>query len=466
MAERVKYLFKNMGILTISSFASKILVFLLVPLYTSILSTSEYGTYDLVVSTISLIYPILTMNIYDAVMRYCLDKNCSNDDIAVIASKKVLFSILFCGVALLVIGGFNLIPEIGGLKVYIFLYYVSYVINQFFVQFAKGLEKVSLMGIAGVISTLIMVGCNLLFLLVLKMGLPGFFIANILAQAVPTVFYFFNIKFWKYIKTFKSNKALEKQMLIYCLPLIFTTLGWWINNVADRYVVTFICGIAANGILSVAYKIPSIINVLQGIFIQAWQISAIKEYGESDTSSFYGKTFTVLNLFMSLACAVLILFTKPLAHILYSNEFFEAWKYVPFLMISTVLNCSSGFVGPILAAQKDSKSMAISSIYGSIVNIILNFILVYMIGIQGATIATVISSYLIYHFRLKAAKNEIVIFSYWKVLVSWGLLMCQAIIEIYFSIWSIEILLIAGIIAINIKEISEIMKKVFCLLKK
>ena len=75
MAERVKYLFKNMGILTISSFASKILVFLLVPLYTSILSTSEYGTYDLVVSTISLIYPILTMNIYDAVMRYCLDKN-------------------------------------------------------------------------------------------------------------------------------------------------------------------------------------------------------------------------------------------------------------------------------------------------------------------------------------------------------------------------------------------------------
>ena len=68
------YLIKNMGILTISNFSSKILVFLLVPLYTSVLSTKEYGTYDLAVSTATLLYPILTLNIVDAVMRFLMDK--------------------------------------------------------------------------------------------------------------------------------------------------------------------------------------------------------------------------------------------------------------------------------------------------------------------------------------------------------------------------------------------------------
>ena len=65
-----KYLFKNIGLLTISQFGTKILVFLLVPLYTSVLSTSEYGTYDLFVTTINLLVPIVTLNLSDAVLLF------------------------------------------------------------------------------------------------------------------------------------------------------------------------------------------------------------------------------------------------------------------------------------------------------------------------------------------------------------------------------------------------------------
>ena len=75
--KKSEYLLKNMGILTLSNFASKILVFLLVPIYTSILSTEEYGSYDLAVSTATLLFPILTLNIVDAVMRFSMDKDYS-----------------------------------------------------------------------------------------------------------------------------------------------------------------------------------------------------------------------------------------------------------------------------------------------------------------------------------------------------------------------------------------------------
>ena len=110
-------------------------------------------------------------------------------------------------------------------------------------------------------------------------------------------------------------------MLIYSVPLIATVVGWWVNSCADKYIVTFILGISANGLLSVSYKIPQIINTIQGIFTQAWQISAIKEYGSSDTADFYGKTFIVINLMMCIVCSFLIFMTRPLAYILYANDF-------------------------------------------------------------------------------------------------------------------------------------------------
>lgn len=460
MNQRSKYLFKNLGILTISNFASKILVFLLVPLYTSVLTTAEYGTYDLVVSTASLLYPLLTINIVDAVMRFCMDKTCSNEEIAVIGIKYVSFSITIVGFCLSIFYFFHFVPSLDGLKIYIFLYYLSYVLNQYFIQFAKGLEKVKEMGIAGVLSTVVMLGANILFLLAFKLGLRGFFAANILAQATPVIYYFVCLRYWNFIKNLKTNKKLEKQMIIYCMPLIFTVLGWWVNSAADKYVVTFICGIAANGILSVSYKIPSILNTFQGIFTQAWQISAIKEYGEKDVAAFYGRTFTYLNVIMSAVCSWLIILSKPLARILYSYEFYAAWQYVPFLLISSVLNCASGFIGPILSAKKNSKLMAWSAIYGSAANIVMNIVFVYIIGVQGATIATVISSFIIYFVRKRSVKNEFEVRNYWKVLITWGMLCIQALIEIYTPVWYLEIVFMAFLLVLNWSVLSEALKTI------
>lgn len=64
---------KNTILFTISSFSSKILSFLLVPLYTSVLSTADYGTADMVYTTSSLIVFAVALNISDAVLRYAID---------------------------------------------------------------------------------------------------------------------------------------------------------------------------------------------------------------------------------------------------------------------------------------------------------------------------------------------------------------------------------------------------------
>lgn len=460
MNYKYKYLFKNLGILTISNFASKILVFLLVPLYTSCLSTSEYGTYDLIISAIQLIFPIITVNIIDAVMRYAMDKEVRKNDIAVIGLRFIVQGIVGVGILLFFNYKFNIMPGIKGLEVYVFLYYLFYTLNQFLIQFAKGLEKVGVMGFAGVLGTAVMLISNVICLLVLKKGLIGFFVANIVSQALPAMYLAVVLEIKKYICNFKTNDKLKREMIKYSAPLIFATLGWWVNNAADKFFVTFFVGVSGNGLLSVSYKIPSILNTVQSIFIQAWQISAIKEYTSKDKGSFYGNAFIALNIIMCLVGAGLIMLSKPIAHILYAKDFFIAWEYVPFLIISSVVNSAAGFLGPILSAQKNSKAMAKSALYGIVFNLIFNYILILFWGIQGATIATAISSLIIYLVRRNAVSTQILIKREVKVYMGWIALCVMAIMEIYNIKWYIEIIVVLYIVFINYKELLSTLNKI------
>jgi len=458
MSSRVKYLFKNVGILTISSFATKILGFLLVPLYTSVLTTSDYGIYDLITSTIALLFPIFSMNIVDGVMRFCMDKNYEQGNVAKVGIKYIVLNVIFVSFFITIIKLFNIIPAISEYIPLIYIMYFLSSFNTYFIQLAKGMEKVKDLGIMGFISSVVTIGLNILFLVTLKLGIKGFFLTNIIGQLVACSYYFIRLRFWKLIKTEDIsfvNKDLEKNMLKYSLPLITTTIGWWVNGASDKYVVTLFCGVAANGILSVAYKIPNIINTLESIFISAWQISAIKEYDTENVSNFYVRLFLIFNTLLSFACTCLIILSKPFARILFRNEFYEAWQYCPFLLISTVLNAASGFIGPILSAKKDSKTLALSALIGAGANIIMNFIFVYFIGVQGAAIATAISSFIIFYVRKIKVRDELPVKRFWTVLVTWIILAGQSLIEIYTKFWYMEIICIIMIIILNLPVLKD-----------
>lgn len=458
--DRTKYLLKNVGLLTISNFSTKILVFLLVPLYTSVLTTSEYGIYDLIISTVSLLYPIFTLNISDAVMRFTMDNRYKNESVITLGFKYISISAIITAIVAYVL---SLLGIWEGLRIYFLLYYIFYVFNQFFTQMAKGLEKIFEMAVSGVLSTLVMVIGNIVFLLFFECGLNGFFLAVILSQALPTVYLCISMKVWHYVNFGEQDKKVTKTMLNYSVPLIATTLGWWVNNSLDKYEVTLLCGVAANGLLSVSYKIPSILNVVQQIFIQAWQISAIKEYEEHESRNFYGKTFTTINMMMCASCAVLILLTRPLASILYAKEFYVAWEFVPFLLISSVLNCAAGLLGPILSAKQDTKTMMWSAIFGACVNAVLNFILIICIGIQGATIATLISSSVIFYIRRRGVGQDILIEDrYW---INWILLILQACIEVTIGNYIVELIIIVFLIVVNIRIIRDVLQKGMKMLK-
>ncbi len=463
MNKKYSYLLKNIGILTISNFGSKILSFILIPLYTSILSTEQYGLFDLYTTTILLLIPILTLDIVQSVMRFSLDQTCDRQAVFKVGMNRIVKSSIIIIIIVFINYIFNLIPIFNSFPIFFIALFILECFYSLFSQFARGCENIRAVAIAGLINSIIMLLTNILFLMVFKMGIDGYFFAYILSYLFSIIYLIFKLKILNIVDKCRVDKNLKNKMERYSKPLIISDISWWFNNVSDRYTVTWLCGVASNGIYSVAYKIPSILNVFQSIFNQAWTISAVKEF-DSKNISFFSNIYKVYNCGMVIICSLLIVINKLIAKILFSNEFFLAWQYSPFLMISVVFGALSGLLGGIFSASKNSSSLAKTTFVGALINISLNIFLVYFMGPIGAAISTLISYFVVWLLRYISVKKILNInIKLTKDICAYIILLIQSSIYFidvnYIILYLLEILFICIIIVIYARELKFIFNK-------
>lgn len=401
------YLIKNVGLLTLSSFATKLLSFFLVPLYTSVLTTAEYGTYDLFGTTVGVLLPILSLNVQEGVLRFALDKDYDRGALVTVGVRHTLIGlgIVAAGLAALLISG--LFPMRADYAVYFLLMYLTQALVGFVTYYVRGVGRIQDLSISSVIASVVTIALNILFLLPLHMGLKGYFLANAIGPLVQVAWLAFVSRMPQDTHLLRKYSEQAREILAYSRPLIANSIAWWVNNVSDRYVVIFFCGMAANGVYSVAGKIPSILNIVQSIFNQAWTLSSVKDFDPEDKDGFFSKTYASYGCLLTIACSAIIVADKPLARFLYANDFYEAWQYVPWLTIAILFGSLSGYLGGFFTAVKDSKEFARSTSIGAAANIALNFALVPFVGPLGAAVATAVSYVLVWSLRFAHSKRYI-----------------------------------------------------------
>lgn len=397
---KYRYLAKNMGLLTLSSFATKILSFFLVPLYTSVLTTEQYGTYDLFSTTVGVLVPILTLNVQEAVLRFAIDKDYDRGALVTVGIRYMLAATGIVVAGLVAMLGTGLFPLGISYAVYFLLMFLAYALSGFVSFYARGIDRIRELSISSVIASVVTIALNIIFLLPLQMGLDGYFLANVIGPLVQTLYLGVVARVPRDTHLLKRYSAEEREMTRYSAPMIANSIGWWINSFSDRYIVIFFCGVAANGVYSVASKIPAILSVFTTIFNQAWTLSSIKEFDPADRDGFFAHTYAAYNCLMTLLCSVIILLDKPLARFLYANDFYDAWQYVPWLCIAIVFGATTGLLGGFFAAVKDTGEFARTTMAGAVVNVVLNFATVPLIGPHGAAVSTMVSSIVVWALRL------------------------------------------------------------------
>lgn len=440
-------------------------MFLLVPLYTSILSTADYGKYDFIQTTVGILVPVLTLNIYESVMRYAIDRSYSLSEVFSVGIHYCIIGNLLIILFLFVNDLFVLNVFIKEFSLYFFLFFFLNSFSDVISATARGLGKFKSVAISGVIGSSISIVMNILCLCVLNWGIDGYFIANIIGVLSQMIYLAVAVHCWKYLSLKTHDFETKNEMLKYSIPTIANAISWWINNLADRYILIFLCDVSVNGIYSVASKIPAILNVLQNVFSQAFMLSAVKEFDADDRNGFFRNTFTLYNFLLILFCSLIICFDKFLAHFLYANEFFTAWKYAPFLTISIIFGSLSGYAGSIFATIKRSDYFVRCSGTGAIANILMNFIFVPKMGALGAAIATTFSYWIVYlvsvyylhktmNIKLASIKDNI---AYMVLFFQSILLLIEY--DSYFIEYIIQFAIVTSLIILYSKEIKYIIKK-------
>lgn len=187
-------LISNTVLFGVSTFGSKFLSFLLTPFYTRILSSAEYGVTDLLIQTGNLIIPLASIGIANGVIRFGLERNSDKSSVFTTGLLTMLGGFL----ALLAFS--PLLGEIEFLSGYLWLlllYVLMANLHALCNQFARAMGHVQLFALDGVLCTLLVIGFDILFLAVFRIGITGYVLANVLADGIAALFVFLHAKQWR-----------------------------------------------------------------------------------------------------------------------------------------------------------------------------------------------------------------------------------------------------------------------------
>ncbi len=395
--DKYKKLAKNTLIFSLGSFSSKILGILLVRVYTSCLSKGEFSTITNIQYIVNLIGPIATLSIAEGILKYGLDEKTQKSRVY---TSGVIVSILG------MLAFTCLFPFIGLVKE--FKPYISYMIlflftsefrwvNQQFVKVKNYLRLYAVDSIMSVVSLLIF---SLLFLIGFDMGIKGYILALIMSDMLSIAFLIFFANLQDDLKIREADMGLIKNMIQYTLPLIPTSVLWWVVSSSDSFMVSRLVSPEVNGLYSVAYKIPNLISLISIIFFRAWQMSAITEYNSKERKKFYTKVFDSYLSIMFVASAGIMWTIKLLTKIVSDKEYWASYKMAPFLIMAVLLQSYCTFLSSIYNATSQNKNSLKTSMLAAIINIVLNIILIPFFGAQGAAFATMMAYFVCFIVRL------------------------------------------------------------------
>ena len=389
---REKKLVKNTVIVAIGKICTQFISFFLLPLYTALLTTEEYGTVDLMNTYVSLLIPIVFLQIDQAIFRYLIDVREKDEKeksilisttVFTVCIQAILYLIVYCIVGRFINNEY---------KYFLATNVVASMFSNLLLQICRGLGDNTTYSLGSLISGAGTVIFNVLFIAVFKWGAYGMLSATLLANLLCTLFVFLKKRIYKYISVKTYDKKEIKILWKYSIPLVPNQLSWWIINASDRTIITYILNVGMNGIYSAANKFSSVCVTLFGIFNMTWAESASLYINDKDSSEYFTNIInTTIKLFTTICLGVIAVMPFVFNLLITGEGYSAAYYQIPILMLATIFNIIVSLLGSIYVALKRSKDIAKTSIYAAMINIVVNIALIKFIGLYAASISTLVA---------------------------------------------------------------------------
>lgn len=405
---RERNLVKNTMILAIGQLSSKIFTFLLLPVYTSMLSPDDFGTIDALQTIISLVMYFVTLQIENAIFRFVLENRTDKDSQLNYVTSGFVIMVLMVMVSTGIIVGVNYFLSIPYVKLIVLVIW-SQSIYLLVSNLTRGLGENLIYSIASFLVTLSSLIINIVLIAGFRYGASSILIALIFSNIMGAIYLVFKLNLWRLIKIYSFNSTNVKEMLDYSLPLIPNAISWWIANTSDRLLIIYFLGTSFNGIYAAANKIPTIYTTIFTVFNTAWTESVALAINDSDRNEYINsminsgfKLFSFLNMGIIICVSM---FFKWLVGV----DYVAAYNHIFILLVAIFVNSMCSLYGGVLSGLKNTRVIGWTTVVGAIINAIINFIFINSIGLYAASISTLISYIVIYIFRLINVRKEITI---------------------------------------------------------
>ncbi|MBI5459240.1 oligosaccharide flippase family protein [Methanobacterium sp.] len=387
---------------------------LLLAILTKNMPLNEYGLWVQITTTTGLttIFALLGLNI--SMLRYVSGEK-NKDKI-----KECFYSIFF----IVIMSGLlvssliflmsdqiaNLLFDDNSNLVKILSAYILFItLNTLILNFFIGLQKIKTYGLLSFTKVSINIIIVSFFVVFLHYGIYGALIGSILSELILLIISLSQIIYNIGIIFPRLNNI--KEYLSLGLPIIPSTISDWVINSSDRYLIGIIIGITFVGLYSPAYTLGNLLSMIYAPISSIILTSISKGHGEEEHSYVEGLIKNSIKYYLFIGIPVffgLSTLSKPLLTILTTTEIANYSFFItPFTALTFLVVGLYNIIVNIIVLKKKTKIVGITWTGAAVINLILNLILIPIIGILGAAIATLIS-YVLAFFVVAYKSNEYV----------------------------------------------------------
>lgn len=407
MRRTITSFIKTSGIFFVGSVLSKIIVILLLPLYTNYISKENYGYFDLSVTYISVVTSILYFDIWATSLRFLYDARSDLDKKKVLQHSWLMFtisSVIFV-ILVITIGISKTIPYWR----LILLYGLSVNMHNMAGFISRGLRKNTAFAISGIINTFVIMAANIILILGFKIQIQALYISAIAGNLIQVVFLTVKANiFPRILSTFVFDSSLMRNILRYTLPLSINSVSYWILTGYNRIIIEQVLGVSANGLYAVGNKFGASLSLITTSFTYAWQDTAfMKEQEDGNKSAFYSRACEIYFISLSVGIAFLLPLFRIAFPILIGDQYQAVFKTIPLFLIMALIISFSTFIGNIFYAIKDTRSLFLTMATSSVCNLVISRPLISLLEINGANLAISISFIVNILFRFMILRKKI-----------------------------------------------------------
>lgn len=394
----LKPLIKETVIYGLGDFVFKCVNFLTFPIFAHLFTVDQFGVFSLATTLAALIAVIFNCGINNAVQRYYMDRETSEEEQKIYATTGlaclIFFSIIASSLSLIFTYAYRdqiyardhlpweliAIAIVGILPAQIF---------QFSVDLIRLHFRPWTFFFLNVWQNVLSIGLSLFFVLYLKMGIIGYLFGTVLSFTLVAPFALWNIRF-----SFARKLSLEisQKLIRFGYPFIFAGIAYWIFGSLDRWMIAELGRIEDVGIFSTAFKLGTLIIFINTAFGNAWSPQALKLYKtEPNYRHIYSRLFSLWFFFLIFVGASLSLFAEEFLWILTPSSFWPAASIIPYIAFGLVLCGTTQMTAIGISLERKTFHLSIATWTTAAINFLLNLYLIPRYGAEGAAIATLLS---------------------------------------------------------------------------